>query len=92
MDALNSLEQNLSTLLSRYSSLQRDFTRLQEENEEQRREIMRTHAELVELQNQYKTLRIAKGLSEDPEQQEIARRHINNIISQIDRVLEILKQ
>ena len=92
MDALNSLEQNLSTLLSRYSSLQRDFTRLQEENKEQRREIMRTHAELVELQNQYKTLRIAKGLSEDPEQQEIARRHINNIISQIDRVLEILKQ
>ena len=92
MDALNNLEQNISTLLSRYSSLQQDYSRLQEENEEQRREIMRTHAELVELQNQYKTLRIAKGLSEDPEQQEIARRHINNIINQIDRVLEILKQ
>ena len=92
MDSLNNLEQNIHTLLSRYASLQQVNTRLQEENEEQRREIMRTHAELVKLQNQYKSLRIAKGLSEDPEQQDIARRHINNIINQIDRVLEILKQ
>lgn len=92
METLNNLEQNILTLLSRYSSLQQDYTRLQEENEQQRLEVMRSHAELVELQNQYKTLRIAKGLSEDPEQQEIARRHINNIINQIDRVLEILKK
>ncbi len=92
MEALNSLEQNINALLSRYSSLQQDYSRLQEENEQQRLEIIRTHAELVELQNQYKTLRIAKGLSEDPEQQDIARRHINNIINQIDRVLEILKK
>ena len=53
MDALNNLEQNINTLLSRYSSLQQDYARLQEENEEQRREIMRTHAELVELQNSF---------------------------------------
>ena len=92
MDALNNLEQNINALLARYSSLQKDYARLQEEHEEQRQEVMRTHAELVELQQQYKTLRIAKGLSEDPEQQEIARRHINNIINQIDRVLEILKK
>jgi len=92
METLNNLEQNILTLLSRYSSLQQDYTRLQEENEQQRLEVMRSHAELVELQNQYKTLRIAKGLSEDPEQQEIARRHINNMINQIDRVLEILKK
>lgn len=92
METLNNLEQNILTLLSRYSSLQQDYTRLQEENEQQRLEVMRSHAELVELQNQYKTLRIAKGLSEDPEQQEIARRHITNMINQIDRVLEILKK
>ena len=30
MESLNNLEQNINTLLSRYSSLQRDFTRLQE--------------------------------------------------------------
>lgn len=92
MDALNSLEQNINDLLTRYSSLQRDYSRLQEENEEQRREMMRTHAELVELQKQNKSLRIAQGLSADPEQQDLARKHLNNIINQIDRVLDILKQ
>ncbi len=92
MEALNLLEQNINTLLARYSSLQKDFNQLQEENEKQRQEIMRTHAELIDLQNKYKSLRIAKGLSEDPKQQELARRHIANIIQQIDRVLEILTQ
>lgn len=92
MQELDNLEHNINALLNRYSSLQQDYSKLQEENELQRQEMMRTHSELVELQQMYKSLRIAKGLSEDPEQQDIARRHINNIINQIDRVLEILKQ
>ena len=92
MQELDNLEHNINALLNRYSSLQQDYSKLQEEHELQRQEMMRTHSELVELQQMYKALRIAKGLSEDPEQQDIARRHINNIINQIDRVLEILKQ
>jgi predicted nuclease with TOPRIM domain len=92
MEALDTLKQNLQTLLARYSSLQQENTSLREENERQREEVMRTHAELVQLQEQYKALRIAKGLGETPEQRETAKRQLGNIIAQIDRAIEIIKQ
>lgn len=92
MEALDTLQSNLETLLSRYSSLQQENHSLREENERQREEIMRTHAELVRMQDQYKALRIAKGLADTPEEREIAKRHLGNIVAQIDRVIEIIKQ
>ncbi len=92
MTELETLESSLNALLSRYSSLQADYQALQEENERQRNEILRTHSELVALQEQYKSLRIAKSLSGNPEQQEVAKRQLTNIIAQVDRALEILKQ
>lgn len=92
MTELETLEQTIQTLLNRYSSLQNDYQALQEENERQRLEMMRTHSELVTLQEQHKSLRIAKALAGDSEQQENAKRQLTNIIAQIDRALEILKK
>jgi len=92
MTELETLESSLNALLSRYSSLQHEYNALREENERQREEILRTHSELVNLQNQYKSLRIAKSLSDSPEQQDKAKRQLTNIIAQVDRALEILKQ
>lgn len=92
MEALDTLQSNVDTLISRYSSLQQENRSLREENERQRDEIMRTHADLVRLQEQYKSLRIAKGLAETPEEREIAKRQLGNIIAQIDRVIDIIKQ
>ncbi len=92
MTELETLESSLNALLSRYSSLQADYQALQEENERQRQEIMRTHSDFVTLTAQYNALRVAKSLSETPEQQEAAKRRLSNIIAQVDRALEILKQ
>lgn len=93
MDALESLEKTIETLLTRYASLQQENLLLREENERQRREMMRTHSELVTLQAEYKHLRLAQGLGgESPEQRETARRHLAAIITQVDRAIEILKQ
>ena len=92
MEALDTLKQNLQTLLARYSSLQQENTSLREENERQRDEIIRTHAELAKLQEEHKALRIAKGIAESPEERDIAKRHLGNIIAQIDRAIEIIKQ
>ena len=92
MEALETLKDNLQTLLSRYSSLQQENASLREENELQRAEIMRTHAELVQLQADHKALRIAKGLADTPEERDIAKRQLGNLIAQIDRAIEIIKQ
>ncbi len=92
MTELDSLQSSIETLLERYSSLQDAYRALQEENERQRNEILRTHSELLALQQQYKSLRVAKSLADDPEEQESARRHITNIIAQVDRAIEILKK
>lgn len=92
MSELETLEQSLQTLLDRFASLQQEKLLLQEENERQRREIMRTHSELLTLQEQHKRLRIAQGLGGSLEQREIAKRNLTNIICQVDRAIEILKQ
>ena len=92
MTELDSLQSSIETLLERYSSLQDAYRALQEENERQRNEILRTHSELLALQRQYKSLRVAKSLADAPEEQESARRHITNIIAQVDRAIEILKK
>lgn len=92
MTELETLQSSIETLLDRYSSLQLDYKTLQEENERQREEILRTHAELLTLQEQYKALRVARSMAEEPEQQELAKKHLANIIAQVDRAIEILKQ
>jgi len=47
---------------------------------------------LAKLQEEHKALRIAKGIAESPEERDIAKRHLGNIIAQIDRAIEIIKQ
>jgi len=92
MTELETLEQSLQTLLTRFSSLQDENFALHEENERQREEILRSHAELLKLQSEHRNLLIAKGLTGDSEEQIKAKQHLTNLIASIDRVIEILKQ
>jgi phage shock protein A len=95
VDSLNLLESNLRALLAEYQALQQQLLALQTENEQQRDEIMRSHAELVKLKADYNHLETAHALlaeTIDPEQRDKVRQRINNLIAQIDRALEALKQ
>ena len=92
MTELETLERNIETLLTRYSSLQDENFALREENERQREEILRSHAELVKLQAMHRNLQIARGLTGNPEEQAQAKQHLTNMIARIDRAIEILKQ
>lgn len=95
MDSLTLLETNLRALLAEYHDLQEQLLALQAENEQQREEIMRSHAELVNLKADYNHLETAHALlaeTIDPEQRDKVRQRINNLIAQIDRALEALKQ
>ena len=95
MESLESLEHNLRELLNRYEAQQQQITALQEENRRQREEIIRTHAELVKLKSDYNHLHTAHAFvatDVDDEERARARQRITNLIAQVDRAIEVLKQ
>ena len=95
MDSLVSLETNLLLLLEQYQDLQQQLLDLQQKNQSQREEIMRSHAELVKLRAEYNHLETAYALlaeNTDGEQRDRVRQRITNLIAQVDRALDALKQ
>ena len=94
MDSLINLENNVQALLEHYQMLRQQLFDLQQENERQRQEIMRTHAELVQAKADYKHLETAYALlseNTDDEQRERVRTRLTNMIAQIDRAIEALR-
>ena len=96
MDSLTSLEQNLQQLISQYNELQEQVRLLKEENIRQRDEIIKSHADLRQLQQEYNRLQIAHALIAEDQNNDIerqkAKQRLTAIISQIDKALEVLKQ
>lgn len=95
MDSLDALERNITDLLARYRAQQEQIGTLQADIERQREEMMRTHAELVELKTAYNRLQTAHALVADDvseEERTRARQRITNIIAQINRAIAVLKQ
>ena len=94
MESLVSLENNVQALLELYELLKQQLLDLQQENERQRDEIIRTHAELVQIKADYKHLETAYALlseNTDDEQRERVRTRLTNMIAQIDRAIEALR-
>ncbi len=91
MQALNDLSENVHLLLERYEALQQENARLREDIERQRGELIRTHSELLELQQQNKRLAVA-GAMGSAESQELALKRINALIAQVDRAIAALKR
>ena len=95
MKSLAILEDNVNVLLAQYCDLQQQLLDLQQKNQSQREEIMRSHAELVKLRAEYNHLETAYALlaeNTDGEQRDRVRQRITNLIAQVDRALEALKQ
>ena len=61
-------------------------------NDQQRQEVIRSHAEIQALQKQNRELKTALALVEDSEGKDIARRRINALINKIDRTIELLNE
>ena len=94
MESLVSLENNVRALLEQYELLKQQLLDLQQENERQRDEIIRTDAELVQIKADYKHLETAYALlseNTDDEQRERVRTRLTNMIAQIDRAIEALR-
>ena len=91
MKALDELSQNVHLLLERYSALQQENAALRLDIEKQRQELIRTHSELLELQQKNRRIATANALTA-VESQEEAYKRINALIAQVDRAIAALKK
>lgn len=91
MQALDDLSLNLRILLERYEALQRENAQLKEDIEQQRKELIRTHSELLDLQQKNRRIAVANAMS-DAETNEEALKRINALIAQVDRAIVALKK
>ena len=91
MQALDDLSANLRILLERYEALQRENAALREDIERQRNELIRTHSELLELQQKNKRLAVANAMT-SAENSEEATKRLNALIAQVDRAIAALKK
>ena len=91
MQALDELSQNVHLLLERYEALQQENMRLKDDIAHQREELIRTHGELVALQQQNKRLAVVNALT-SAENNEEATKRLNALIAQVDRAIVALKR
>ena len=91
MQALDELSRNLHTLLERYAALQQENAALREDIESQRQELIRTHSELLELQQKNRRLATANAMC-SAETAEEATKRINALIAQVDRAINALRR
>ena len=91
MQVLDDLSQNVHLLLERYQALQQENASLREDIERQRQELIRTHSELLALQQQNKRLATANAMT-SAESSEEALKRLNALIAQVDRAINALKK
>ena len=91
MQVLDDLSQNVHLLLERYTALQEENAQLKQDIEHQRQELIRTHSELVELQQKNRRIATANALTA-AEGNEDALKRINALIAQVDRAINALRR
>ena len=91
MQALDDLSQNVHLLLERYSALQLENAQLRLDIEKQRQELIRTHSELLDLQQKNRRIATANAHT-SAEGTEEATKRLNALIAQIDRAIAALKR
>ena len=91
MQALDELSQNIHLLLERYQALQQENAALRLDIEKQRQELIRTHSELLDLQQKNRRIATANALT-SAEGAEEATKRLNALIAQVDRAIAALKR
>ena len=91
MQVLDELSQNVHLLLERYETLQQENTLLREDVDRQRQELIRTHSELLDLQQKNRRIATANAMM-SAEGNEEAMKRINALIAQVDRAINALKK
>jgi len=91
MQVLDELSQNVHLLLERYTALQEENASLRDQIDRQRQELIRTHSELLDLQQKNRRIATANAMT-NAETNEEALKRINALIAQVDRAINALKR
>lgn len=86
------LEKQIKQLIEQHHVLSEQVKTLLKNNDQQRQEVIRSHAEIQNLQKQNRELKTALALVDDSEGKDVARRRINALIDKIDRTIELLNE
>ena len=86
------LEKQIKQLIEQHHVLSEQVKTLLKNNDQQRQEVIRSHAEIQDLQKQNRELKTALALVEDSEGKDVAKRKINVLIDKIDRTIELLNE
>ena len=86
------LEKQIKQLIEQHHVLSEQVNTLLKNNNQQRQEVIRSHAEIQALQKQNRELQTALALVDDSEGKDIARRRIKALIDKIDRTIELLNE
>ena len=86
------LEKQINQLIEQHHVLSEQVKTLLKNNDQQRQEVIRSHAEIQDLQKQNRELKTALALVEDSEGKDVAKRKINVLIDKIDRTIELLNE
>lgn len=86
------LEKQIKQLIEQHHVLSEQVKTLLKNNDQQRQEVIRSHAEIQDLQKQNRELKTALALVDDSEGKDVARRKINVLIDKIDRTIELLNE
>lgn len=86
------LEKQIKQLIEQHHVLSEQVNTLLKNNDQQRQEVIRSHAEIQALQKQNRELQTALALVDDSEGKDVARRRINALIDKIDRTIELLNE
>lgn len=92
MDTLDTLEQNVQTLLEKYAKLQEENRALRAEVERQRTEMVRVCGELKTERDECRRLRAANGMLGSTDSRNDAYKRLSLAIAQVDKAIETLKQ
>ena len=91
MEQLQEIEQNASRLIEAYKQARRENVPLQEQLKQQNDELFVLRTQIKQTQTDLRNLQIAHALTVDSPQRQKAKNHIQSIIADIDRTIDVLK-
>ena len=91
MEQLQEIEQNVSRLVEAYKQARCENVALQEQLKQQNDELFVLRTQIKQTQTDLRHLQIAHALTVDSPQRQKAKNHIQSIIADIDRTIDVLK-
>ena len=91
-ETLAAFEGKLQRLAAEHRSLKEQNARLREDLDRKQAELMQAHKALLDLQENYDYLRMARYLNVSPRERRITRQYIDRLVREIDRCLALLNE